>query len=260
MLPDDSQNSYWDVQISIAEAIACLPKPSLAKLHHDILEEIGKRPSLKLTDYFLSITKISKEEREEYFKYIGMSDDADVKTVQEVTETTNKSSYLQLADTIASGDAPTVLKLRQAYIEEYDEPPSTKLIEYFLKKIQSVPHGTIENGGKQEKLDFVQQIAGSPNPTVLTFRKRFIAQFGSSPSNELTEYFLKILQKISSNSVDETPGDDFDSKVVFAKTVARGLISTILQFREAFKKAYGETPSADLIDVFIKNLPSTNND
>lgn len=242
---DNKQDDLWDVQVSIAKAAAKLPNPSLAKLHHEVLEEIGHGPGLDLVDFFVGIAKISEKEIKEYFQYIGKSN-------KENTEEIKKDPCLLLADSIACGDSPTVLKFRHAFIKEHGEPPSEELTEYFLKKMQSAPRGKTVSGDKQAKFNFAEIIANRPNPTVLKLRHEFSKQYGSPPSGEITQYFLK---KIQENTCITVPDEDYQSKVNFAKTVANGLISTILQFRKAFEKAYGETPSTEIIDVFIKNLP-----
>ena len=242
---DNKQGDLWDVQVSIAKAAAKLPNPSLAKLHNEVLEEIGQRPGLDLVDYFVSITKISHEEVKEYFQYIG-------KLKKDASKEIKKDPCLLLADSIACDETPTVLKFRHAFIKEHGEPPSEKLTEYFLKKMQSAPRGKTVNRDKQAKFNFAEIIANRHNSTVLQLRHEFTKQFGSPPSGEITQYFLK---KIQENACSKVPDEDYESKANFAKTVANGLITTILQFRKAFEKAYGETPSTEIIDVFIKNLP-----
>ncbi len=244
---------FWDVQLSIAKSIAALEKPSLARLHHDILEEIGQGPGEKLIKYFLEITKIPEEEREEYFRYVGISKKKDDETVT-LPEKSDSNRPVQLADTIACGDAPTVLNFRQAHIKAYGEPPSTELIEYFLKKIPDPPRVKTDGGGTQSKPVFTEKFAATPNATVLKFRESFAGQFGELPSSELTEHFLKKLQENPADGSKAAPVDS-DSRVNFAKHAASNDITTILQFRKEYEKAYNEAPASELIDIFITNLP-----
>lgn len=258
-----NQNMFWDVQVSIAKAVAAQEKPSLAKLHHDILEEIGQRPNEELIEYFLKIAKIPSQEKEEYFNYVGISKVPAMEITENLIKKSSTNPHIQIADNIACGDAPTVLKFRQVYSEEYGEPPSMKLIEYFLKKTQDVLRAKAEGGKVPSKIAFVEEVAAIPNSTVLKFRKSFEEQFGVLPTAELIEHFLKKLQKNSLSGGNEADSDDFtssDPKVNFAKSAARQNIATILQFVKVFEKAYAEKPSVALIDVFIKNIPRTKKD
>ena len=249
----NNQPMFWDVQLSIAKSIAALEKPSLARLHHDILEEIGQGPGEKLIEYFLEITKIPEEERDEYFRYVGISKTRDDETVT-VPEKADSNRPAQLADTIACGDAPTVLNFRQAHIKEYGEPPSTELIEYFLQKIPEPPRVKADSGETQSKPLFAEKFAATPNATVLKFRERFVGQFGENPSTELTEHFLKKLQENPADASKTAPVDP-DSRINFAKYAASHDITTILQFRKEYEKVYNEAPTSELIDIFITNLP-----
>lgn len=257
MLPaENCQNIFWDVQVSIAKDIARLDNPSIAKLHHDVLEEFGQPPSCDLIDFFISIADIPKKEIDEYYNYRGISKNTTPEP-EKAVRPQSKDPYLQLADTIVCGEAPTVLKFRQAFIKEHGESPSTKLIEYFLAKMQAVPQEKAENNGKQGRSDFAEKLAGSSNPTVLKFRQSFIKQFGSPPSSDLTQHFLRKVQEYASNSSNEATNDSFESQVAFTKMVAEGSVSTILDFRKEFKKSFGEEPPEKLIDIFLKNISGT---
>ncbi len=249
----NNQTIFWEIQLSIAKAVASMEKPSLARLHRDIVEEIGQHPGEKLLDYFLGITQIPNEEKEEYFKYIGISKTGDKETVVPPAKA-DTDRPADLAATIACGDTPTVLRFRQAHIKEYGEPPSTELIEFFLKKIPEPPRVTVDSGGTQNRQEFVEKIAANPNVTVLKFRESFTKQFGESPPTALTQYFLEKSQE-NSGSSDKTVPLESDSKATFAKRAAKQNITTILQFRKQYEKVYNEAPANELIDIFIKNLP-----
>jgi len=250
--PDkNKKNDLWDVQVSIARAAARLPEPSLAKLHYEVLEEIGKPPGLDLVDYFVGLAEIAEEEIEEYFRFVGKREGE--------KKQGNKEPGKKLADRIAGGDGPTVLKFRQAFEQELKKPPSEKLISYFLQRVQGAPRGKANNGEQPIRFTLLaEKIARGPQPTVVKLRDAFREQFGSPPSDEITQYFLQKIREYS--QLKDLPDEEFDSKVNFAETVAGGLISTILQFRQAFEKAYGEVPSAEIIEIFIRNLPRKNED
>ncbi len=245
---ENRQDDLWRIQISIAKAVAKLQKASLAQLHQEILEEVGHRPSLDLVDYFVGIAAISEDEVEEYFQYIGGA------ATKKKRKKSEKDGRLQLADNIANGYAPTVLKFRQAFKKEYDEFPSEELTEYFLKRIQSVSRDGSAVVNKQNMLNFVEGVALGPNPTVLKLRDEFSKQYGFTPCGEMTQFFLK---KIQEKNCEKVKDEDYESKINFAETVATGLNLTVLQFRQAYEKVYNETPTAGIIDVFIKNLPRT---
>ncbi len=244
MTSTHEQDELWNIQVSIAKSIANLKAPSLAQLHHDILEEIGQGPGLDIVDYFVSIADIHEDEIMQYFQCIGASTKGKI----------NKDPRMQLAEGIAHGHAPTVLKLRQAFIKEFNEVPSEKVTEYFLKQIQKGPRDGSVQVDMQSMLNFAAGAASEPNPTVLKFRHEFTKHYGFTPSCEVTQLFLKKIQEKNSLKVRE---EDFESKANFAETVATGLNLTIFQFRQAYEKVYNEAPSVDIIDVFLKNLPRT---
>jgi hypothetical protein len=244
-----NDNKFWDVQVSIANAAAKLPRPSLSRLHHDILEEIGQLPGTDLIDYFISLANIPKEEVDEYLSYIGISR-------KKLKKRETESEYTKVADKVACGVNPTVLKFRQTFLEQYSEQPSEKLIKYFLQRVQSNSHRHhLVNGDRQTQFDFAQNIAHGKNPTVLTLRKEYTKKFGEPPDDEMTCFFLKIIKDAQQHGHNKPNKKDFEEKINFAKSASNGVITTILQFRKAYENAYGESPSTEIIDVFIKHIP-----
>ncbi|HEB68419.1 MAG TPA: hypothetical protein ENI88_02235 [Desulfobulbus sp.] len=248
---DNKRDDLWGIQVSIAKAIAKLPRPSLAQLHHEILEEIGQRPGLDLVDYFVGIAEISKDEVGEYFQRIGASIKEKAKK-EDNAKKEDKDPQFVLADTIASGHAPTVLKFRQAFKEKYDEYPSAELTTYFLKRLRKGPRNDAVTIDKQGMLRFAEKVVAGPSPTVLKFRQEFSRKYGCTPPGEVTQFFLKKIQEKRSVRGDD---EEYKSKVNFAETVASGLNLTVVQFRQAYAKVYDEAPSTDIIDIFIKSLP-----
>lgn len=244
----NKQDDLWSMQVSLANSAAMSPNPSLVKFHHEILEEIGHRPSLELVKYFVGIAKIPKKEIEEYFQSIGQT------IKEENTTEIETDPHLLLANNIASGDSPTILKFRQAFIKEYGEPPSDELTSYFLNAMQNTTTSKNVNRGKQAELNFVEKIASGSCPTILKLRNEFTKQYGCTPSEEVTQFFLK---KIQENTKKKVSDEDYESMIDFTKTVANGHISTILHFRKAFEKTYCMTPSTEIVDIFIKNLCPT---
>ncbi|HHD64778.1 MAG TPA: hypothetical protein ENK96_10570 [Desulfobulbaceae bacterium] len=247
----NKKDELWDVQVSIARAAARLPKPSLAKLHYEVLEEIGQPPGLDLVDYFVDLTEINEEEVEDYFRFIG-------KLKEKQREEHSRDPGQKLADRIAGSDGrPTVLKFRQAFEREFNESPSEELTRYFLQKVQDTPRDKANKGDPQARFTLLaEKIAREPHPTVVRLRDAFKKQFGLPPSDEITQYFLQRIQKNS--QAKKLPDEEFESKANFARTVANGLISTVLQFRKAYEKAYDEEPSTEIIEVFIQHLPRKN--
>ena len=242
---DNNDLEFWEIQVSIARAAARLPKPSLAKFHYEVLEEIGKPPGLDLIDYFVSLADISDEEVKEYFRFIG-------KTKEGRKKEKDNDPKKELTKRCAAGDSPSVLKFRQSFIEEFDEPPSEEMIGFFLQTVQGNGTGREKNNDKQTQLNLAETIARGPQPTVAKLRKGFQKEFGTTPSGEIVQYFLEKMQQYA--QVKDLPDEEHESKVNFAKTVAGGLVSTILQFRKAFEKAYGEPPDAEITEIFIRQL------
>ncbi len=237
---------FWEIQVSIARAAAKLPKPSLAKFHYEVLEEIGKPPGLDLIDYFVQLTNIADEEVDEYFRFIGKTKDGGSKEEK-------GDPHKELAKRCAVGDSPSVLKFRQKFIEEFDETPSEELIGFFLQTVQGAGTGKVKTNDKQAHLHLAEAIAGTTHPTVGKLRNAFQEQFGTLPSSEIVQYFLEKMRQYS--QAKKLPDEEYESKVNFAKTVAGGLVSTILQFRITFEKAYGEPPDREITEIFIRHLP-----
>lgn len=240
-----TDNQLWNVQVSIAKGAAKMSQPSLAKLHHEVLEELGKPPSQELIDYFLTLIDIPEKEVQAYYRYIG-------KEKGNFNRDNREAAPDDLIKKIAHGDAPSVLKFRQAYVQLYKADPSEEIIKCFLREAQGTAKTSVEKGENQLHLNYADSVARSPQPTVLKLRKGFINQFGFPPSEEITKYFLKAI--LDSPTVGED-SEELEAKINFAQTVAKGLISTVLQFRQAYKKVYGEQPTPEIIDVFIKSLP-----
>ncbi len=239
---------FWEIQVSIAKAAARLPEPSLAKLHYEVLEEIGQPPGLNLIDYFVKLADIADEEVKEYFRFIGKSTSGQPKKEK-------KDPHKELADGCARDNTPSVLKFRQAFVLKFNEPPPEELISYFLEKVKGggdAAEAAVKDTGKQAQLALAAKIAGGPHPTVLQLREAFDKQFGFVPSAEVVQYFLD--KKREYSLAEKVPDEDYESKAHFAQTVAGGLVSTILQFRKAFEKAYGESPSQEIIEVFMRSL------
>ena len=222
-----------------------MSQPSLAKLHHEILEEMGSPPCQELIDYFLSIVDIPAKEVEEYYQFIGQ-------TVKSGPKSGPASLPYDLIHRIAHEDNPSVLKFRQAYRSEFKKDPTEKIIRRFLQEAQAGGAGKSVRNDKRLYINFAQAFAGSQQPTVLKFRNSFIEQFKTPPPDEVTEYFLKVISETPKISADS---EDYEAKINFAKTVANGLISTVLQFRQAYEKVYGEKPTTEIINVFIESLP-----
>lgn len=237
----------WKIQISIARAAAKLPHPSLAKFHYEVLEEIGKPPGLDVIDYFVNLTNIPEEEVDEYFRFICKTKDG-----RQIEE--SRDPKKELAKRCANGESPTVLKFRQAFVEEFNEQPSEELIGYFLQTVRGTAAPEKAKGNdKQSQLNLAATIARNPHPTVATLRSEFKKRFGILPSAEITQHFLSKIGQADQG--DDIADEDYESMVNFAQTVAGGIVSTILQFREAFEKAYGEPPSPEITEIFIRHLP-----
>jgi hypothetical protein len=128
MSSDTTSDPFWEIQVSLAKGVARLPRPSLAKLHYEVLEELGRPPGLDLVDYFVKLADISEEEVREYFRFIGK--DAAIKT----EEAKNRDEAQELAERIAGEKGASVLWYRQAHTERFGHPPSEKQIAFFLQE------------------------------------------------------------------------------------------------------------------------------
>ena len=252
MSSDTKHDPFWEIQLSLAKGVARLPRPSLAKLHYEVLEELGKPPGLDLVDFFVKLANISEEEVREYFRFIGK--DAAVKIQEERT----RDEAQQLAGAIAREPGATVLKYRQAFTQRFGHPPSEKQIGFFLKAVQDGSRDAADTGMvKEDGYALADRVAMQPGATVLRFRELYQQQFGIAPTSELTQYFLERMRSGKEQAremLDEDDGEGLASQLEFARTVAGGLITTILQFRQAFEKAYGQAPSAEVTEEFLQHL------
>ncbi len=254
-----AQDPYWDIKRSIANAIARSPQPSLLRLHHEVLEEFGYRPDLELVDYFCSIAEVEEEEIADYFRKIALP------TGKENGQE-EKESGIGLAERIAAGPEPTILKFRTEYENRFDSEPPEELLRYFLQKMQGKARNDTQGGRSREDTEFATAIAAQPGATVLRFRQEYQRKYGKEPSEKLTRFFLLKKQQATTgpaaagqeqNRAEQGDGasEEGDSKVIFARTVANGLVTTVLQFRTIYEKVYKEPPSQELIEVFLKSLP-----
>jgi len=246
MMTSSNNNPQWEILVSIANGVLKHPQPSLALLHHEVLEEMGKPPDQELIDYFLSKVDVSDEEIKEYFRFIG-------KLPQGGKDSAVSASPQALIEKIIANGHPSVLKFRQAYQKQFNENPPDHITKVFLEKMQSNARATPANHDQQLKLRFAEAVACGAQPTVLNLRTQFTQQFGVQPSEDIITYFLK---KIPAAPQKSQNSEGYEAKVNFAKTVANGLISTVLQFRQAYEKVYSEPPTTDIIEIFIKNLSS----
>ena len=252
MSSNTTSDPFWEIQVSLAKGVARLPRPSLAKLHYEVLEEMGKPPGLDLVDFFVKLAEIPEEEVREYFRFIGK--DAAVK----MEEARTRDEAQELAERIAAETGSSVLRYRQAFTERFGHPPSEKQIGFFLQAVRRTPLSRPRSNAPQEDGHVLAgRIASQPGATVLRFREAYQQQFGAPPSSELTQYFLDRMRQGEEQTgefFDEDDGEGLASQLEFARTVAGGLVSTILQFRQAFEKAYGRAPSAEVTEAFLHHL------
>ncbi len=261
-----AHDSYWDIKQSIANAIARSPKPSLFRLHNEVLEEFGYRPELELVDYFCTIAEISDKEIADYFRTIALPNG-------EQAGPQEKETGRAMADRIAAGPEPTILKFRAEHESRFGCAPPEDLLRYFLQKIEEVSAREAPVQVTREEREFAAEIAAEAGATVLRFLQRYRKKYGKEPPERLTRFFLLKKQQpakpspgpASQGQEPPRPPQDAevegqkDSRVIFARTVAKGLVTTILQFRKTYEKVYKEPPSSDLIEIFLKSLPRPDN-
>jgi hypothetical protein len=252
MSSDTTSDPFWEIQVSLAKGVARLPRPSLAKLHYEVLEEMGSPPGLDLVDFFVKLADISEEEVREYFRFIGK--DAAVK----MEEARIRDEAQVLAERMAGEAGASVLRYRQVFTERFGHPPSEKQIGFFLEAVRKTPGSRATSRTPQEDGHVLAgRIATQPGATVLRFREAYQQRFGTAPPAELTQYFLDRMRQGGEQGgefFDEDDGEGLASQLEFARTVAGGLVSTILQFRQAFEKAYGTSPSAEVTEAFLHHL------
>ncbi len=244
---DNPVKKFDQIQISIANAIAKAPEPTLAKLHHDILEDIGVPPSRELVEYFAGISGIPGKEVKEYLASAGKSENSKTATPGK------KESVEDIATRVVTSDRPTIDSFRQEVLQIHNHLPTEQDTAYFLRQKQKYPRQNATT--KDEYFNFATKIATLPGSTVLSLRKEHQAFFGFPPSDEVVEFFLKQKNNPDLQNGLQDDDEDYESKKNFAITMAvNGMAKTVLSFRESYKKAYGELPDNELIDLFLKHL------
>lgn len=242
---DKHHDPFWDVQVSIANALAKASHPSLTTLHQEILEEIGRSPGLDIIDYFVGISNIPQEAIKKYFALIGS-----VKKREDVSCDVKSEANEVLIDRIIESGSQTVLQFRKAYTAAFGQVPTEELTALFLQKIQQ-EKTTIQRDNSQHERQFVNDFVHKPQPTVLKFRTAFHQQYGHFPHEDVTTYFL---EKIRCDSFDAEPSLNRSSREEFAEVAAKRGVATVLQFRRAYEKVYGEQPETGIIEAFMRYL------
>ncbi len=229
----EQEKNFWDIKTSIARSIVNRKAPTLAALEEEILEEFGHQPEPELISYFNQLMEDRKlRAREKEFRSIKRS----------------------IARSIAASPSPTLDRLQEEILDEFGHMPDQELVSYF-KELLAEREKADASKRKDIHQQFADEIARGPRPTVLSFREAFNRKFGESPSEELTRYFLGAIRGNMRNirqRKEESPVDQ--AKIEFTRTVANGLVKTVLQFHKAFERAFDEPPQAELIEFFIKNL------
>ncbi|BCL63194.1 hypothetical protein DGMP_38870 [Desulfomarina profundi] len=225
-------NDLWPVQASLVKETAEGPEPTLERLHTAFIEEFGHGPGIDLIDYFIGLTEIDRSELKKYMDFTG------------APQPTGSTQDIGPAESVVYSSSSTVLQFLRDFEKKYAVPPSEHLTELYLKEAKhpGSSSAVCKKTDKRNQQDFARKIADTPHPTVLTFRKQFIEEFGFPPPDNITKIFLERMQ--DKNQEDE---------VYFARTGANGSISTVLEFRKAFAKTYGQAPPEDLIKIFITN-------
>ncbi len=230
-------NDLWPVQVSLVKETAEGPEPTLEQLHTAFIEEFGRGPGIDLIDYFIGLAEVSRLELKKYLEFTG------------APQPTDSTQDIGMAESVVCSSSSTVLQFLRDFEKKYGVPPSEHLTELYLKEVKHTGSSSTDSPktDKRNQQDFARKIADTPRPTVLTFRRQFIEEFGFPPPDNITKIFLERMQ--DKNQEDE---------VYFARTGANGSISTVLEFRKAFAKTYGKTPTEELIKIFITNRLSGN--
>ncbi len=229
------QDDLWSLKTAIARAVANSAAPTLRALQLEIVEEFGMPPEPALVEYFLDIVDPDRE------KYPKVGQDLEK----------------QLAEAVARSPQATILKFRQAFLKKFQRDPADDLIAYFLEHLRRSQEDATRAAPALSPREFAKQMARMPQTTVLQFRQAYMKKFGQEPEEEITHQFLIHLQErrnLNQPPVQNTE-EDLQSKMQFARTLANGLVPTVLQFRKAFAKAYREEPEDKIIEEFIRHLP-----
>ena len=243
-----SSNDHWLIQLALIEEIAAQPKSSIEKLHFSFIEKLGQPPEFEHIDCFVAILNTPDNDILHHLKYIGRP------------EPKRKNGTLvggrSRARSISSSNILDESLFRQAFEREYGRPPSENFVQHCLQKTQQqqMPDNTPQEATPTEEekngLAFVKKIIKDPQITVLKFRQQFNEVFGTTPSEELIQYFL------SKNQTKQIRSSTGSSEIHFAATGANGSLTTVLEFRRSFLQEFGKPPDIDMTKAFIAGLTS----
>lgn len=154
---------------------------------------------------------------------------------------------VNIAKTVAEQSQPSLMKLYQAYSEEFGTQPPEELVKYFNSMIESEPVQQTNSGNDIEA--FIAE-ATAESLSILKFRQAYENRFREKPSVECIERYIEGLG---------TPDSSIAMGPVNLAHVVIDQLSadkkmTVLEFRKAFKEKLGKQPSADHVQLFIDRL------
>lgn len=229
MKKEDTHSTHWELMVETAKEVAALKDGSHERLKAEFLEEFGQLPTSDLLDYYDDLLK----------------NDID-KTKLNPKKSSRKASRRH-RKTSTNPQAPT---------------PDPDLVETNQDPQESGPdiENPIEKGTANEaavsEMAFAEKMASEKQLTVLGFRKSFEATFGEEPSLELVAHFLKRLAycKRETKAVTETPDKGKSAQNNFIPKFINTGSPTVLTFRRAFEKEFGEFPSTEMVTRFLNEL------
>jgi hypothetical protein len=166
---------------------------------------------------------------------------------------------------IAEDPEPSLGKLHAAFVEELGHGPDIDLIDYFtsitvirkseLKKYLDCT-GLQKPKNNTTDLGSVGSVIYDSSPTVLQFLQNFQTEYGTPPSEYLTNLYLERAVKIT--SCVETREKNKQNMEDFAKKIADTPRPTVLIFRKQFIKEFDFAPADEITEIFLDRMQSKN--
>ena len=101
------------------------------------------------------------------------------------------------------------------------------------------------------KTGLVEDLATQADCSLAQFQQTFLEEFGAPASAEL----IRLFTSLAAGAAVEKQAEPV-TEAAFVQQFASDEAATVLKFRQAFAKEYGQPPSEKIVGLFLRNLAS----
>ena len=160
-----------------------------------------------------------------------------------------------IAHTVAAQENPSVDILHKTVMEEFGQPASPELVEFFKKnmKAQADEKARLKKHVGDSALQLVRKIVTGAEPTIEKLHQIFLETRNEKAPSPIIAFFKAELKKkgITKAGVKVATGK---SKVALVRKVAGSSEPTMEKLKAAFSKEFGILVPAELVPVFQMEL------